>query len=133
MKKTRTYIFDALVNLIVQSVLFFIGMFVWVNPVYEIIWALAAAGFAAFLAFMERGAEKRSGADFRHYLMFSVLPVNIIALIVAAVRGVAEYKTWSAGTLIYVYNPLYHIGIAVGTIWITLAFIAINRLTRREA
>ena len=55
MKKTRTYIFDALVNLIVQSVLFFIGMFVWVNPVYEVIWALAAAGFAAFLAFMERG------------------------------------------------------------------------------
>ena len=89
MKKTRTYIFDALVNLIVQSVLFFIGMFVWVNPVYEVIWALAAAGFAAFLAFMERGAEKRSGADFRHYLMFSVLPVNIIALIVAAVRGAA--------------------------------------------
>ena len=74
MKKTRTYIFDALVNLIAQSVLFFIGMFVWVNPVYEVIWALAAAGFAAFLAFMERGAEKRSGADFRHYLMFSVLP-----------------------------------------------------------
>ena len=70
MKKTRTYIFDALVNLIVQSVLFFIGMFVWVNPVYEVIWALAAAGFAAFLAFMERGAEKRSGADFRHYLVF---------------------------------------------------------------
>ena len=69
MKKTRTYIFDALVNLIAQSVLFFIGMFVWVNPVYEVIWALAAAGFAAFLAFMERGAEKRSGADFRHYLM----------------------------------------------------------------
>ena len=65
--------------------------------------------------------------------MFSVLPVNIIALIVAAVRGAAEYKTWSAGTLIYVYNPLYPIGIAVGTIWITLAFIAINRLTRREA
>ena len=120
MKKTRTYIFDALVNLIAQSVLFFIGMFVWINPVYEVIWALAAAGFAAFLAFMERGAEKRSGADFRHYLMFSVLPVNIIALIVAA-------------TLIYVYNPLYPIGIAVGTIWITLAFIAINRLTRREA
>ncbi len=133
MKKTRTYIFDALVNLIAQSVLFFIGMFVWVNPVYEVIWALAAAGFAAFLAFMERGAEKRSGADFRHYLMFSVLPVNIIALIVAAVRGAAEYKTWSAGTLIYVYNPLYPIGIAVGTIWITLAFIAVNRLTRREA
>ena len=79
MKKTRTYIFDALVNLIAQSVLFFIGMFVWINPVYEVIWALAAAGFAAFLAFMERGAEKRSGADFRHYLMFSVLPVNIIA------------------------------------------------------
>ena len=104
-----------------------------INPVYEVIWALAAAGFAAFLAFMERGAEKRSGADFRHYLMFSVLPVNIIALIVAAVRGAAEYKTWSAGTLIYVYNPLYPIGIAVGTIWITLAFIAINRLTRREA
>ena len=75
----------------------------------------------------------RDGADFRHYLMFSVLPVNIIALIVAAVRGAAEYKTWSAGTLIYVYNPLYPIGIAVGTIWITLAFIAINRLTRREA
>ncbi len=44
MKKTRTYIFDALVNLIAQSVLFFIGMFVWVNPVYEVIWALAAAG-----------------------------------------------------------------------------------------
>ena len=65
--------------------------------------------------------------------MFSVLPVNIIALIVAAVRGAAEYKTWIAGTLIYVYNPLYPIGIAVGTIWITLAFIAINRLTRREA
>lgn len=42
MKKTRTYIFDALVNLIAQSVLFFIGMFVWVNPVYEVIWALAA-------------------------------------------------------------------------------------------
>lgn len=104
-----------------------------INPVYEVIWALAAAGFAAFLAFMERGAEKRSGADFRHYLMFSVLPVNIIALIVAAVRGAAEYKTWSSGTLIYVYNPLYPIGIAVGTIWITLAFIAINRLTRREA
>lgn len=101
MKKTRTYIFDALVNLIAQSVLFFIGMFVWINPVYEVIWALAAAGFAAFLAFMERGA--------------------------------AEYKTWSSGTLIYVYNPLYPIGIAVGTIWITLAFIAINRLTRREA
>lgn len=91
-EKTRTYIFDALVNLIAQSVLFFIGMFVWINPVYEVIWALAAAGFAAFLAFMERGAEKRSGADFRHYLMFSVLPVNIIALIVAAVRGAAEYK-----------------------------------------
>ena len=33
MKKIRTYIFDALVNLIAQSVLFFIGMFVWVNPV----------------------------------------------------------------------------------------------------
>ena len=133
MKKTRPSNFDALVNLIAQSVLFFIGMFVWINPVYEVIWALAAAGFAAFLAFMERGAEKRSGADFRHYLMFSVLPVNIIALIVAAVRGAAEYKTWSSGTLIYVYNPLYPIGIAVGTIWITLAFIAINRLTRREA
>ena len=67
------------------------------------------------------------------FSMFSVLPVNIIALIVAAVRGAAEYKTWSSGTLIYVYNPLYPIGIAVGTIWITLAFIAINRLTRREA
>lgn len=133
MKKTRTYIFDALVNLIVQSVLFFIGIFVWVNPLYEVIWALAAAGFAAFLAFMERGAEKRSGADFRHYLMFSVLPVNIIALTVAAIRGVAEYKIWMSGALIYVYNPLYPIGIAVGTIWITLAFIAINRLTRREA
>ena len=113
MKKTRTYIFDALVNLIVQSVLFFIGMFVWVNPVYEVIWALAAAGFAAFLAFMERGAEKRSGTGFRHYLMFSVLPVNVIALTVAAICGVAEYKIWMSGALIYVYNPLYPIGIAV--------------------
>ena len=105
MKKTRTYIFDALVNLIAQSVLFFIGMFVWVNPVYEVIWALAAAGFAAFLAFMERGAEKRSGAYFRHYLMFSVLPVNVIALTVAAICGVAEYKIGMSGALIYVYNP----------------------------
>lgn len=132
MKKTRTYIFDALVNLIAQSVLFFIGMFVWVNPVYEVIWALAA-GFAAFLAFMERGAEKRSGADFRHYLMFSVLPVNIIALTVAAIRGVAEYKIWMSGALIYVYNPLYPIGIAVGTIGITLGFIAVSRLTLQKA
>ena len=133
MKKTRTYIFDALVNLIVQSVLFFIGMFVWVNPVYEVIWALAAAGFAAFLAFMERGAEKRSGADFRHYLMFSVLPVNIAALAVAAVSGVIEYNIWAGGAVIYAYNPLYPIGIALGTLWITAAFAAINRLMRREA
>ena len=80
MKKTRTYIFDALVNLIAQSVLFFIGMFVWVNPVYEV-----------------------------------------------------EYKIWMSGALIYVYNPLYPIGIAVGTIGITLGFIAVSRLTLRKA
>lgn len=81
MKKTRTYIFDALVNLIAQS----------------------------------------------------VLPVNIIALTVAAIRGVAEYKIWMSGALIYVYNPLYPIGIAVGTIGITLGFIAVSRLTLRKA
>lgn len=133
MKKAAAYIFDAFVNLIVQSVLFFIGMFVWVNPVYEVLWALAAAGFAAFLAFMERGAEKRSGADFRHYLLFSVLPVNVIALVVAAVTGAVEYNRWISGAVIYVYNPFYPIGIAAGTVLITLAFVAINRLTRQKA
>jgi len=133
MKKAVTYIFDGLVNLILQSVLFLIGMFVWVNPVYEVLWVIAAAGFAVFLSFMERGAERRRGADFRHYLLFSVLPVNVIALIIAAIRGVAEYKIWITGALIYVYNPLYPIGIAVGTIGITLGFIAVNRLTLRKA
>lgn len=133
MKKAAAYIFDGLVNLVVQSVLFFIGIFVWVNPVYEVIWVIAAAGFVVFLSFMERGAEKRRGADFRHYLLFSVLPVNVIALTVAAIRGVAEYKIWMSGALIYVYNPLYPIGIAVGTIGITLGFIAVSRLTLRKA
>ncbi len=133
MKKAVTYIFDGLVNLILQSVLFLIGMFVWVNPVYEVLWVIAAAGFAVFLSFMECGAEKRRGADFRHYLLFSVLPVNVITLIVAAIRGVVEYKIWITGALIYVYNPLYPIGIAVGTIGITLGFIAVNRLTLRKA
>ena len=131
--KKAAYIFDGLVNLVVQSVLFFIGIFVWVNPVYEVIWVIAAAGFVVFLSFMERGAEKRRGADFRHYLLFSVLPVNVIALTVAAIRGVAEYKIWMSGALIYVYNPLYPIGIAVGTIGITLGFIAVSRLTLRKA
>ena len=133
MKKAAAYIFDGLVNLVVQSVRFFIGIFVWVNPVYEVIWVIAAAGFVVFLSFMERGAEKRRGADFRHYLLFSVLPVNVIALTVAAIRGVAEYKIWMSGALIYVYNPLYPIGIAVGTIGITLGFIAVSRLTLRKA
>ena len=133
MKKAAAYIFDGLVNLVVQSVLFFIGIFVWVNPVYEVIWVIAAAGFVVFLSFMERGAEKRRGADFRHYLLFSVLPVNVIALTVAAIRGVAEYKIWMSGALIYVYNPLYPIGIAVGTIGITLGVIAVSRLTLRKA
>ena len=133
MKVAATYVFDALVNIIGQSILFLIGMFVWVNPVSEILWVFAAVGFAAFLAIMERGAEKRRGAVFRHYLLFSVLPVNIIALIVAAVTGVIEYNRWTTSVPIYVYNPFYPIWIAAGTVFITLAFVAVNRLTRQKA
>lgn len=129
MKIAKTYIFDAFVNLIGQSVLFLIGAFVWVSAAAEIIWALVAVGFAVFLSIMERGAETRRGADFRHYMMFSVLPVNVIALVAAAISGVIEYRIWAGGAIIYNYTPLYPIGIAVGTIWITFAFAAINRLT----
>lgn len=133
MKSAKTYIFDAIVNLLGQSILFFVGAFVWVNIAAEILWALCAVGFAAFLSVMERGAELRRGADFRHYMLFSVLPVNIAALAVAAVSGVIEYNIWAGGAVIYVYNPLYPIGIALGTLWITAAFATINRLMRREA
>ena len=132
MKVAATYVFDALVNIIGQSILFLIGMFVWVNPVSEILWVFAAVGFAAFLAFMERGAEKRRGADFRHYLLFSVLPVNIIALIVAADCR-HRWARWITSVPIYVYNPFYPIWIAAGTVCITLAFVAVNRLTRQKA
>ena len=133
MRSAKTYIFDGLVNLIGQSVLFLIGAFVWVNVVYEVIWVLVSLGFAAFLSVMERGAELRRGADFHHYLLFSALPVNVIALIVAVISGVIEYNIWTSSVHIYIYNPMYPVGIAVGTVWITLAFAAINRLTRREA
>lgn len=133
MKTVRTYIFDALVNLVGQSVLFLIGAFMWFNVASVILWAVFAAGFAAFLAFMERGAELRRGADFRHYFLISVLPVNIIAMAVAVISGIIEYNTWISGALIYVYTPLYPIGIAIGTLWISFAFTAINRLTLRKA
>lgn len=65
MKKTRTYIFDALVNLIAQSVLFFIGMFVWVNPVYEVIWRLPPPdlrrSWHSWSAALRNGAARISG------------------------------------------------------------------------
>lgn len=133
MKRAKTYIFDAIVNLIAQVVLFLIGAFMWLDIPRIIIWAVAAAGFAAFLSVMERGAELRRGADFRSYMLFTVLPVNVIALIVAVICGVIEYNRWVSGALLYVYTPLYPVGIAVGTAWITLAFTAINRLTRQNA
>lgn len=133
MKAAKTYIFDATVNIVGQLILFLIGPFVWVNIAAEVLWALAAAGFAIFLSVMERGAETRRGADFRHYMLFSILPANVIALTVSVVTGVIEFNIWTSGNIIYIYNPLYPIGIAAGTIWVTLAFTAVNRLTRREA
>ena len=133
MKKALIYFFDAVVNLIAQTVLFLIGAFMWLDIPRIIIWAVAAAGFAAFLSVMERGAELRRGADFRSYMLFTVLPVNVIALIVAVISGVIEYNTWISGALLYVYIPLYPVGIAVGTAWITLAFTAMNRLTRQKS
>ena len=133
MKTAKTYAFDALVNLIGQSVLFLIGAFVWINIASIVLWALCAAGFALFLSVMARGAELRRGADFRHYMLFSVLPVNIIALVAAGITGIIEYNIWvNHDPLKYVYTPLYPVGIAVGTVWITLWFAALNRLTRKE-
>ena len=134
MKAVRTYSFDALVNLIGQSVLFFIGAFVWTNVASIVLWALCAVGFALFLSVMERGAELRRGADFRNYLLFSVLPVNVIALVVSGITGIIEYNIWANhNPVIYVYTPLYPVGIAVGTVWIKLSFAALTRLTRKEA
>lgn len=134
MKNAGTYAFDALVNLIGQAVLFLIGCFVWTNVAAVILWALCAAGFAVFLSVMERGAELRSSADFRHYLLFSVLPVNLTALVVSGITGAIEYNIWvNHNPMIYVYTPFYPIGIAAGTVWVTLSFIAVNRLTRKGA
>lgn len=131
MRSAGTYIFDAVVNILGQSVLFLIGAFICWDIFGVAAWLLAAAGFAVLLSVMERGAELRRGADFRHYVLFSVLPVNVIALVAAVVSGIIELNLWFSGPRIYLYTPYYPLIIGLGSIGITACFAAVNQLTRR--
>ncbi len=134
MKLARTYIFDAFVNLFGQSILLLVGLFMWTSVPGAIVWGLAAVGFSVFLSIMERGAESRRGACFRHYVLAVLLPAVAAALIVGAVCGGFEYMRWHAGysPVVLIISPFYPIFIAAGSVWITLVFLAVNRLTRKE-
>lgn len=134
MRLARTYIFDAFVNLFGQGILILVGLFAWTSIPGTLIWALAASGFSVFLSIMERGAESRHGACFIHYILAVLLPAVAAAIIVSAVCGVFEYSRWSAGysPLTMIISPFYPVFIAAGSIWITLVFLAVNRLTRKE-
>ncbi len=135
MKLARTYIFDAFVNLFGQSILLLVGLFMWTSVPGAIVWGLAAAGFSVFLSVMERGAESRRGADPLYYFLFVLLPVNITALTFAVIFGVNELIRWNQGyaPTVMVITPFYPIFMVAGSVWISLVFLAVNRLTRPES
>lgn len=135
MKAARTYIFDAIVNGLGQLIFTIIGLFAWCTAYGTVIWALAAAGFGVFLSIMERGAESRRGADPLYYFLFVLLPVNMTILTFAVIFGVNELIRWNQGyaPIVMVITPFYPIFMVAGSVWISLVFLAVNRLTRPES
>lgn len=135
MKLARTYVFDAFANLLGQGILILVGFFACTSAAGLAVWALAAAGFGVFLSVMERGAESRRGASFGRYFMFVLLPALVVALISGSACGIYEFIRWSSGysAVVMIISPLYPLFIPAGSAWVTLTFLAFNRLTRTKA
>ena len=135
MKKTVTYIVDALANAFGQAILFFAGLlFAWYSVAGFAVWLIAAAGFGVLLSVMERGAERKLGINRRNYMLFSVFSVNAVALVFGAVSGIGLLTQVNEGIVpVFAVNPNYPLFIVIGSLWVTLSFFISDRLIRRKA
>lgn len=82
-KGIRIYLCDAIINTVAQSVVLFMGyIFLIISDVAIIGWILLLIGYSFLLAKMEQNSEKKS-AVFKHYIIWVMLPPNLIALAVS--------------------------------------------------
>lgn len=83
-KTFKYYLYDAIINIFAQIFVLFAGYISLIISDYAIIgWILLVIGYSIILAKMEQSCEKKC-AVFKHYVIWVMLPPNIIALVVSS-------------------------------------------------
>lgn len=81
--KIKIYLSDLLINIFAQTVILFFGFISLVISDFAIIgWLLVLVGYSFLLAKLEQNNNKKSNS-FKHYIIWVMLPPNIIALAVS--------------------------------------------------
>lgn len=112
----KTYLSDTVINIFAQVIVLFSGMLsLHISNYSFLFWLIIPIGYAFILALMENGCEKKKGTTFRQYLLWVMLPANVIALPVGAILIAVGL---SSGAL-YI-NAYYGILILGGSLAITL-------------
>ncbi len=128
MKLARLYISDAIINVAAHTILLFIAYIALISGsmTFVIIWFVIATGYATVLAKLADGCEQR-GAQFKYYVLFAMLPANIIAAVVGLI-----YIVVGASASYLRGNIIAGVVIIVGSAIITGIAIFINRFVLHE-